>query len=79
MTTDDRLKVIKVIFKMFWQSAFSASCLVAFFIVLIRYIYSPTTFDAVKLGAMEAFLAGTVYLGFKFWLPNKSSSKDKDD
>lgn len=66
---DNELKAIQIIFTMVWQSIFSVVVILAFWKVLHKFLDATNTFDALKYGAIEAFLAGTVYVAFKFWFP----------
>ncbi len=67
--TETDLKIFQVIFNMAWQSIFWSVVIYAFLKVLSRLLNAVTLFDAVKCGAIEAFLASTIYLAFKYWFP----------
>jgi hypothetical protein len=67
--TEDQIKVSRVIFTMVWQSIFSICVLIGWFIILFKLIDSKTNFDAIKYGAVETFLSGTMFLAFRYWFP----------
>jgi hypothetical protein len=67
MITEDQLKVIRVIFTMFWQSVIMIVVIIAFFRVLNHLLKPQQTDDFLKLLALEVFLMSTVYVAFKFW------------
>jgi hypothetical protein len=69
MITEDQLKVMKVVFTMIWQSIFSIAMIVAFFIVLNKWMASTTRFELIKFGSMETLFGATIYLAFRYWFP----------
>jgi hypothetical protein len=71
MITEDQLKVVKIIFTMFWQSVFSVCMLIGWFIVLNKLLDAKTDFDAVKYGAVQTFLSATMVLAFRYWFSLK--------
>ncbi|HSZ72888.1 MAG TPA: hypothetical protein VK750_09435 [Cytophagaceae bacterium] len=70
--TDDQIKVMKVIFTMFWQSIFSICVLIGWFMVLGKLIDSVNDFNqnkALAFGAIEGCLTATIYVAFRYWFP----------
>jgi len=71
MITEDQLQTIKVIFAMFWQSVFSICMLIGWFMVLNKFFDTKTNFDAIKYGAIETFISGTMIFAFRYWFSFK--------
>jgi hypothetical protein len=69
---EKRAKVYEVIGNLIMKLMFAISALIAFFIVLHAYIYSNTEFDAIKYGAIEILLGGSVFVAFKHFFPPKN-------
>lgn len=71
MLDKDKVEIYQALHTMFWQSIFSICSIIAFFIVLPRYLNAKNAFDLTKYSAMEGFLVATVYLAFKYWFYRK--------
>ncbi|GAB3637261.1 hypothetical protein GCM10027422_28510 [Hymenobacter arcticus] len=61
-----------------WKFVFSLIVAIAFIVVLVMLLRADTVFDSVKLGAIELFLTGTVYVAFKHYFPNRDNPKEKE-
>lgn len=68
---EDKAKVYEIIGNLIMKLLFSIAAIVAFFMVLVRYLDTKTTFDAVKYGAIEVLLGSTVFIAFKHFFPSK--------
>ena len=65
--TPDQAKSSEAILNMVLKFIFGIAILVAFFIVLFRWLDSKTNFDLLKYGSMEAFLTITLGYGFRHY------------
>jgi hypothetical protein len=75
MNAEESLRIFRIIFDMIWQSLISMSCLVAWFIVLLRLLDSQTYFDTGKYIAIESCLSATIYFVFKYWFGSSKRIK----
>lgn len=66
---ENKAKVYETIGNLIMKFMFSIAAIVAFFIVLGYLINAETQFDAIKFGAIETVLAGSVFLAFKHFFP----------
>ena len=78
MTNKD-VRLLAAFVRLVWQSVFSAAVLIAFFVVLYYLINASSTFEVLKYGSIQVFLAGTVYLVFKFYFPARNSNQLDND
>ena len=67
-----KIKVYDFMHTLFWKSVFSIVVIYAFLKVLDKLLDSSTVFDSVKLGAIELFLVGTVYVAFMHYFPSRT-------
>jgi hypothetical protein len=67
----NKAKVYEIIGNLIMKFLLTGSVIVAFFMVLVKLLDAETLFDAAKYTAIEAFLAGTVYVAFKHFFPPK--------
>jgi hypothetical protein len=68
---EKKAKIYDVIGNLIMKFLFAISALIAFFIILSFYISSKTQFDAVKYGAIETLLGGSVFVAFRHFFPSK--------
>lgn len=68
---ENKAKVYDIISNMIQKFLFSIAAIVAFFWVLSKYLNCDNTFDALKYGAIEVLLGGTVFVAFKHYFPKK--------
>jgi hypothetical protein len=68
---DKKAKVYELMANVIQKFLFSIAAIVAFFLVLSKYLNCSTTFDAFKYGAIEVLLGGTVFMAFKHYFPSK--------
>jgi hypothetical protein len=68
---EEKSKVYVIIGNLCLKALFSLAAIVAFFMVLVRYLDTKTVFDTVKYGAIEVLLGGSVFLAFRHFFPTK--------
>lgn len=65
--TPEQAKSTEVIINMLLKLIFGLSALIAFFIVLFRWLDCKNNFDLVKYGSMETFLSLTMGYVFRHY------------
>lgn len=74
---EERARVYQVIGDIIMKFIFSIAAIIAFFIVLFKYLDTHTVFDAAKYGAIEFLLGGSVFIAFRHFFPPKNENNNR--
>jgi hypothetical protein len=64
---ESKAKVYVILGNLIIKFLLSIAAIVAFFIVLYKYMDTKNSFDAIKYGAIEVLLGGSVFLAFRHY------------